>query len=142
MDISALNSTYINSIKDSASNSSIEKTLKSDMSNATDDELMDVCKQFEAYFIEQVFKNMEKALVPGKESSSGAESTLVDYYKDELMSKYASNAAEQSTNGLAQMLYEQMKRNYGNVDVTELDENAKQEAAEVLNSTELGKDSE
>ena len=28
--------------------------------NATDDELMDVCKQFESYLLEQVYKNMEK----------------------------------------------------------------------------------
>lgn len=46
-----------------ASNSSADKlsdTLSGDLSNASDEELMDVCKDFEAYFVEQVFKEMKK----------------------------------------------------------------------------------
>ena len=86
------------------------------MSNADDKELMDVCKEFEAYFIEQVFKNMKKSMVPQSQSQSGADATLKDFYEDKLMSEYAAGAAKQSENGLAQMLYEQMKRNRGTVD--------------------------
>lgn len=45
-------STLLNTTASQASNSSngLEKTLNSDLSGATDDELMDVCKEFEAYF--------------------------------------------------------------------------------------------
>ncbi|MCR4678834.1 MAG: rod-binding protein [Lachnospiraceae bacterium] len=82
-----------------------------DYSKATDDELMKVCKQFEAYFLEQCFKEMTKT-VGTEEFSSGATSTLVDYYKDNLIQKIASDSTEQNSLGLAQMLYEQMKRNY------------------------------
>ena len=82
-----------------------------DYSKATDDELMAVCKQFESYFLEQCFKEMTKT-VGTEEYSSSSMSTLVDYYKDATIQKISSDSTEQNSLGLAQMLYEQMKRNY------------------------------
>ncbi|MCM1101278.1 MAG: rod-binding protein [Clostridium sp.] len=114
MDIGGLGSNY-NDIYTTASNavaSKLEGQLKTDYSKATDDELMDVCKQFEAYFLEQVFKGMMKT-IPQSEDSSSANSNLVDYFKDEMIQKVAADATDQSGLGLAQMLYEQMKINYG-----------------------------
>ena len=75
-----------------------------------DKELMDACKQFEAYFIEQVFKEMKKS-VNLTQSEDAATQQLMSYYEDNLTSEYAKMAADQQENGLAQMLYEQMKRN-------------------------------
>lgn len=76
---------------------------------ATDEELMDACKQFESYFLEQVFKQMWKT-VPNstKDQSTG---NLVDYFKDATIQELASQNTEKDGLGLAQMLYEQMKRN-------------------------------
>ena len=113
MDINSISSTYLNNVTNTASSKSsgIEKSLNSDLSNASDEELMGVCKEFEAYFIEQVFKNMKSAMVPSSESSDAATQTMMDYYEDSLTSEYAKSASEQQSNGLAQMLYEQMKRN-------------------------------
>ena len=118
MEIDSSNSAFVNTVSDNAKAASddMSKKLKKDMSGSTDEELMDVCKEFEAYFIEQVFKNMKKSMVPQSESMSGADATLKDFYEDKLMSEYAAGAARQSSNGLAQMLYEQMKRNVGTVD--------------------------
>ncbi|MBQ7480428.1 MAG: rod-binding protein [Lachnospiraceae bacterium] len=133
MDIGSINAGFVNAVSDNAkaaSNNLIDKArmLKesSDASKpagvsdakvgGSDKELMDVCKEFEAYFIEQVFKNMKKSMVPQSQSQSGADATLKDFYEDKLMSEYAAGAAKQSENGLAQMLYEQMKRNRGTVD--------------------------
>lgn len=87
-------------------------TLSKDLSNATDDELMSVCKEFEAYFLEQVFKSMQK-MVPEHEYESSSSKTMMEYYQDELMTNFAKNATDNGEGlGLAQMLYEQMKRNY------------------------------
>lgn len=103
--------------KTTSSVSDLEKTLGSgDLSNATDEELMDVCKDFEAYFVEQMFKSMEK-MVPKDEDEeeSSSMSSMTDYFKDEMMSKYAEIAADSNGGngfGIAQTLYEQMKRNY------------------------------
>ena len=118
MEIGSINAGFVNAVSDNAKAASndITNKLKKDMSGADDTELMDVCKEFEAYFIEQVFKNMKKSMVPQSASQSGADATLKDFYEDKLMSEYAAGAAKQSENGLAQMLYEQMRRNRGTVD--------------------------
>ena len=131
MDIGSVNNGFVNTVADNAkaATNDMSRKLKSDMSTATDKELMDACKEFEAYFIEQVFKNMKKSMVPKDESLDGSTSMLKDYYEDELWSKYASEAANQSSNGLAQMLYEQMKRNYGTTDPASIDAAGKTAAA-------------
>lgn len=114
MDIGNLTSTY-SDIYASASNqtaSKLENQLSGDYSKATDKELMDACKQFESYFLEQVFKGMMKT-VPESEDSSSSMTTMTDYFEDQMIQNIASESTEQSSLGLAQMLYEQMRRNYG-----------------------------
>ena len=114
MDISNITSMY-SDIYASASNqtaSKLENELSTDYSQATDDELMDVCKQFEAYFLEQVFKEMEKTISTDEESSS-SNNSLMDYFGDQMLQEIATQSTEQNSLGLAQTLYEQMKRNYG-----------------------------
>ena len=114
MDIGSIGSMYLNNVKDSASRSTdLADKLKNGMEGKSDAELMEACKEFEAYFTEQIFKNMRKAMVPASEEDSGSMSTLKNYFEDELWKNYSSQAADQSNNGLAQMLYEQMKRNQG-----------------------------
>ena len=80
------------------------------ISSADDAKLLDACKQFESYFVEQMYKQM-MATVPEDPLDSGTNSTLVDYYKDNLIKEYASQTTEQEGLGLAKMLYEQMKLN-------------------------------
>ncbi|MBQ4536000.1 MAG: rod-binding protein [Lachnospiraceae bacterium] len=120
MDISNITSTY-NDIYASASNQSaskLENQLKGDYSQSTADELMDACKEFEAYFVEQMFKEMVKT-IPKDESASSSTTNMLDYYKEQMIQNIASETTEQNSLGLAQMLYEQMKRNYGISDDTE-----------------------
>ena len=112
MDIGNITSMY-QDIYASASNQStakLEGQLDKDYAKATDDELMDACKQFEAYFLEQVFKEMQKTIPKNEDSSSN--SNLTDYFKDQMIQSIAEDSTEQNSLGLAQMLYEQMKRNY------------------------------
>lgn len=114
MDISNITSTYndIYASASSQSTSKLEGQLETDYTSATDEELMDACKQFEAYFLEQMFKQMLKT-IPESEETSGSTSSLVDYYKDQMVQDIAADSTEQNSLGLAQTLYEQMKRNYG-----------------------------
>ena len=91
----------------------LSETLdKTDYSKAQDEELLDACKQFESYLLEQVFKEMEKTVDCFKEEDSDPNSTLVDYFKDNTLQELASDSTEKQGLGIAQMLYEQMKRNY------------------------------
>lgn len=112
MDISSIASNYLDTYSQVASQkTSLEGNIKSDYSNATNEELMDVCKQFEAYFLEQVFQEMSKTVnLTGEDSSND---NLVDYFKDQTIQQIAADSTEQNSLGLAQTLYEQMCRNYG-----------------------------
>ena len=81
------------------------------MSKASDAELMEVCKEFEAYFVEQVMKEVEKT-IPKSEEEDASMSQLTDYFKEEMIQTLAGDICEQQNLGLAQQMYEQMKRNY------------------------------
>ena len=102
---------YANAANQSASKLK-DKLNGTDYSKATDDELMNACKQFEAYFIEQLYKGMMKT-IPQSESTSNYTSTITDYYKDQMIQSVAEQTMEQSGLGLAKMLYEQLRRNCG-----------------------------
>lgn len=130
--ISNINSVYTNGTYVSGSTGSLEDKLNNtDYSQATDDELMEVCRDFESYFIEQMMKSMAKmAKVDGDaddgniyaslfgmtEDSDAGMSTMSSYFGDEMMQVIAEKMTESNGGkglGLAQQLYEQMKRNYG-----------------------------
>lgn len=113
MDISSIQNVTNQYTKDSISTSKLEENLKSDYSKASSEELMSACKEFEQYFVEQIFKEMRKT-IPKSEESSGYMSTMKNYFEDSLYSEYAKAMTEQGDGvGLAKQLYEQMKRNYG-----------------------------
>lgn len=113
MDLSSL-SNYYSSIANqaSASANAISNLSDEEIRQKSDDELMEVCKEFESYLLEQVFKEMEKTSSIFGEDEDGSSSQLVDYFKDTTIAELASQSTEQNGLGLAQMLYEQMKRNY------------------------------
>lgn len=75
--------------------------------SATDEELMEVCKEFEAYLVEQVFDRMKDAMTDSEEE----ESDYLNYFGDMMYQEYANTIAENGELGLAQQLYESMKRN-------------------------------
>ena len=115
MDIGNFSTYYTDYISDQATSSSkLTENLKSaDYSNASDEELLEACKQFEAYFLEQIFKEMQKTVDCLKaEESSDPGNNLVDYFKDNAIQELAATSTETQGLGLAQMMYVQMKRNY------------------------------
>ncbi|MBE5906210.1 MAG: hypothetical protein E7277_05350 [Lachnospiraceae bacterium] len=122
MGVDALAGAYAEAAGGSQVSRQLEGSLKGDLAKATDEELMSVCKEFEAYFTEQVFKSMQK-MVPESKDSSSANQQLKDYYKEELIKQYAASSSERGDLGIAQMLYEQMKRNYGAPNITLADTN-------------------
>ena len=115
MDISGL-SVYTDYMVE-ANNKSAEE-LKNKLNNAADaddEELLEVCKQFEAYLWEQVIKSMEKTvkMFSDDDEEDGYASNMVDVFKDTVIQEISSQVTSetQGNNSLAQMLYEQMKRN-------------------------------
>lgn len=115
MDIGSLNSMYTDYLTKTTTESSNKISRMSDeaLKTSSDEELMEACKEFETYFIEQILKQAKSAFVPESDSTDAATQTLKDYYQDSLTSEYAKSITEQQGgNSLAQMLFEQMKRNY------------------------------
>ena len=111
--INGLNSQYASSDYYSQSVNNIKENISNkDYSKATDEELMDACKTFEAYFIEQAFKGMEKMIT--KSDDEGSSSTSYsDMFMGKLYQEYSELATERGDGiGIAKMLFEQMKRNY------------------------------
>ncbi len=129
--ITGLDNIYNNNYTTKKTDSLENKLNSSDLSSATDDELMSVCKDFESYFVEQMLKSMEKmskidsdddddsslfssmAGITG--TSDSGMSTLSSYFGGEMLSQLADSITESNGGkglGLAQTLYEQMKRNY------------------------------
>ncbi len=96
-----------------ASAAALKNKIERTSEKSSDDELWAACKSFEAYFLEQVFKEMQKsvdALKPEAQDHSTA--TLVDYFKDQTLQEVCATSAETQSNGFAQMLYENLRRTY------------------------------
>ena len=129
--MTGINTSYADTY-DKTSSDFTDKITGTDFSKASDDELMSVCKDFESYFVEQMLKSLEKmakidsddddsstslfnsmASIGG--DSDSAMSTLGSYFGDEMIKNYAQLFTETNNGkglGIAQTLYEQMKRNY------------------------------
>lgn len=105
IDSSNLFSSYQTNSSDNVSADKLQSTLSGDITNATDDELMDVCKDFESYFVEMVMKEMKKTV------HSSEENEYTEYFGDTLYQEYAKNITDSGSIGLAQTLYDSMKRN-------------------------------
>ena len=115
IDTSGLTNIYSEYATQTASQAKADKlkaVADADYTQATDDELMDACKQFESYFMEQIFKEMWKT-VPEHDSKDQSTTNLVEFFRDSTIQELASQSTEKNGTGLAQMLYEQMKRNIG-----------------------------
>ena len=88
------NDTYDNAANQRASKLQ-DKLKDADYAKATDAELMDACKQFEAYFIEQMYKGMMKT-IPTNENTSNYTATMMDYYKDQMVQAMAEETTNQN----------------------------------------------
>ncbi len=118
MDISGVGSAYADYLTSQASSqnaSALKTTLESAASSTDEDELMDACKEFESYFLEQVFDAMLETtkVFSDEDEEDGYASKMVDYFKDFAVQELCDEATSGDGLGLANILYEQMKRNYG-----------------------------
>ncbi len=90
--------------------SSLESALaKIDNNEIVDESAMKACKEFEVYMVEQIYKSMEKTIMKADEEEGEYE----QYFGDMRVQEYAKAVSEQGSIGLAEQLYESMKRNQG-----------------------------
>ena len=82
---------------------------------SSDEELMAACKEFEAYLVEQVVKQVKEAFVDSDEDQSGH----MQVFGDTMVQDRASTISDNSELGIAQQLFESMKRNVPSLNITE-----------------------
>ena len=112
IDPSSYYSDYYTNVSN-VSKDALEKTLSGVNESVSEEELMKACKEFEAYFVEQIFKGMEKTIIKADDGDSDV-SQYEDYFGDMRTQEYAKQAVDQGDGiGLANQLYQQMRRNYG-----------------------------
>ncbi len=104
---------YAASETQNASGAALKSKLQNVSGKTSDDELMEACKSFEAYFLEQIFKEMQKSVDSLKpDTGDKSTQTLVDYFRNETLQDICATSVDTQSNGFAQMLYENLKRNY------------------------------
>ena len=118
MEIGGVGSTYADYMMTSQASKNKADTLQNKLTNsdasADEKELKEACKEFESYFVEQMLNSMIKtAKVFSDDKEDGYASKMVDYFKDFAVQELCSQVTDGDGLGLANTLYEQMKRNYG-----------------------------
>lgn len=108
LDTSSLYSAYGTAAK-SASSSTLQSTLGNISSSSEDEELLEVCKSFESYFVQQVIEQAKTSLIGKDEEEEGE---YMQYFGDILNEQYANMIVENGGTGLAQQLYDSMKNTY------------------------------
>ena len=103
---SLFTSTIANTQK-STKSSNLEDTLSKDMTTASDEEMLESCKSFESYLIEQVVKQVKKSVA----GSEDEENSYLSYFGDVLYEEVAEQLTESGQLGIANQLFEAMKRN-------------------------------
>lgn len=107
---------YMQNAQNTARTSGLEQKLTGgSMAEATDEELMDACKEFEAYLVEQVLKQVKESIPKTEEE----ENQYTEYFGDMMLQEYASAITDQGSLGIAQKLYEGMKNNMKAISISE-----------------------
>lgn len=105
--------TTTNAISNNKANS-LQNSLKGVSSEKSEEELLQVCKDFESYFVEEVLKEVKENMkAQDEENKDQSLTTLTDFYMDSTIELIADEMVDQVGNNFTQQLYEQMKRNYG-----------------------------
>ena len=118
MDISGITSMLGQSGATSATNNastaktdSLKNSVHGLSSNSSDEELMEVLKDFESYFVEQMIKQMKETFTDDDKESSVA-SQYTDTFMDYAIEDIADILLDEVGGSMTQQLFEQMKRNY------------------------------
>lgn len=106
LDTSSLYSTYAQNVS-SANTKSLESSLGNVDSSSEADELMSVCKNFEAYFVQKIIEQAKSTI-----SEEEDEGEYMQYFGDIMTEQYANIITESGSTGLAQQLYDSMKSTY------------------------------
>ena len=119
-----------------AKTDSLKNSVNGLSSNSSDEELMEVLKDFESYFIEQMIKQMKETFTDEDEESSMA-SQNTDTFMDYAIEDIADMLLEEVGGNMTQQLFEQMKRNYNIPTVEEVEAETVQKSVGTIPTEEV-----
>lgn len=93
-------------LKQTAAADKISSKLNN-LDGASDEEKLSACKEFEAYFVEKIIKMMHDSV----KSEEEEDDPYIQQFGDMRYEAYAKEITESGQLGLAQQLFEAMKRN-------------------------------
>lgn len=115
MAVNGIGDTYLTNYSLSANDAVSDRLSEQVQSAQSDEQMLDACKQFESYLVQQMFKSMqESAKVFSDEDEDDNSTDYVNMFQD----NYLETIAEQLVNsgqglGIAEQLYDSMKANSG-----------------------------
>ncbi|MBR1567352.1 MAG: hypothetical protein IJ648_01885 [Lachnospiraceae bacterium] len=126
---------YTNNASSASNNvktSALESKLNGLSADSADDaKLMEACKEFETYLVEQVVKQVKETMLDEEEDSTG----YMKVFGDTMVQDISSTISDSSDLGIAQRLFESMKRNSGAASIPTVEE-----LTEELDQTAAAKD--
>lgn len=94
---------------------SLKSSISGVSSESSEDELLQVCKDFTSYFVEEVLKEVKENMTSEEEDQDSSLQTLTDFHMDSTIELIADEVIDEVGESFTQQLYAQMKRNY-NID--------------------------
>lgn len=106
LDISSMYDTYSSQLGNVSSTAATQK-IGNVTDESSDEELMDACKSFEAYFVQKMIEEAKKTL--DNEDEKGEYTKM---FADSMNEQLANTITESGQVGLAKQLYDNIKTQY------------------------------
>lgn len=112
---------YINTLtstaKTTVDTNRAQKSVSGLNANSTKEELESAAKSFEAYFVEQMLKEVKETFT-SEEDSDSTVSQMKDFYMDSTIQSLSETLVDEFGGNFTDQMVEQMARNYG-IDISE-----------------------
>lgn len=103
LDISSMYDSYSSQISNASTNAA-SNAISGINQESSDEELMEACKSFEAYFVQKMIEEAKKTV-----DSEEDKGEYMQYFSDTLNQAYAEMIADSGQMGLAQQLFDSIK---------------------------------
>ncbi len=113
---------YINTLtstaKTTVDTNRAQQSVSGLSSESTKEDLEKAAKSFEAYFVEQMLKEVKETFTSEDEDSDSTVSSMKDFYMDSTIQSLAETLVDEFGGTFTDQMVEQMARNYG-IDISE-----------------------
>lgn len=103
-----IESASLDKVNSAGGDNLVQRMTQLGRSAQSNDKLAEVCNEFEAIFLDQLFKGMRKTAKLGTEKSLLHGGMGEDIFKDLLYTEYSKMSAQSNSIGIAKMVYDQI----------------------------------